>query len=168
MKEKLLEIFSKPFKDTEKYSDDFFFIICRTISFGFIPTSESSIPRSTCGITKIVPSLFLGFFSEQNFDGKPTWKWSLNHQSDPMSLLHKRQSSIKGTVPRDFLLMVFQFPKYSQVKVHHRYQWHRRQIFPPVSLVLLIPVANLPPVSTTHVSTTPVANKGNNIRLQTS
>ncbi len=61
--------------------------------------------------------------------------------------------------------------RYSQVKVHHRYQrhrwqicyrcqWHRRQncnrcqrhprqTFPPVSLVLLIPVANLPPVSTT-------------------
>jgi len=86
--------------------------------------------------------------------------------------------------------------RYSQVKVHHRYQrhrWqichrcqrhrrqncrryqrhrrqichrcqrHRRQILPPVSLVLLIPVANLPPVSTTPaanlppVSTTPVA-----------
>ncbi len=29
-----------------------------------------------------------------------------------------------------------------------RYQRHRRQILPPVSLVLLIPVANLPPVST--------------------
>ncbi len=28
--------------------------------------------------------------------------------------------------------------RYSQVKVHHRYQQHRRQIFPPVSLVLLI------------------------------
>ncbi len=47
----------------------------------------------------------------------------------------------------------------SQLKVDHRYQWHwwqichrhqrhRRQILPPVSLVLLIPVANLPPVST--------------------
>ncbi len=75
--------------------------------------------------------------------------------------------------------------KYSQVKVYHRYQWHqsqichwcqrpvsmipvqichlyqrhRWQIFPPVSLVLLIPVANLPPVSTT-----PVANNENNYR----
>ncbi len=45
-----------------------------------------------------------------------------------------------------------------------RYQRHRRQIFPPISLVLLIPVANLPPVSTIlaanlpPVSTTPVAN----------
>ncbi len=47
--------------------------------------------------------------------------------------------------------------RYSQVKVHHRYQWHRwqncrwyqrhrRQILPPVLLVLL------PPVSTTPVS----------------
>jgi hypothetical protein len=50
--------------------------------------------------------------------------------------------------------------RYSQVKVHHRnqrhrwqichcYQQHRRQILPPVSLVLLIPLAN----------------NGNNIRL---
>ncbi len=37
---------------------------------------------------------------------------------------------------------------YSQVKVHHRYQRHRRQILPPVLLVSLIPVANLLPVST--------------------
>ncbi len=43
-------------------------------------------------------------------------------------------------------------------------QWHRGQIFLPISLVLLIPVANLPPVSTIPaanlppVSTTPVAN----------
>ncbi len=86
--------------------------------------------------------------------------------------------------------------RYSQVKVHHqyqrdrrqnccRYQRHRRQIFPPISLVLLIPVANLPPVSmipaanlppvsTTPaanlppVSMTPVANNGYNIRLQSS
>jgi hypothetical protein len=41
--------------------------------------------------------------------------------------------------------------RYSQVKVHHRYQRHRWQILPPVWLVLLIPVANLPPVSTTPV-----------------
>ncbi len=49
--------------------------------------------------------------------------------------------------------------RYSQVKEHHRYQrhrWqnchrcqgHRRQIFLPVSLAVLILVANLPPVST--------------------
>ncbi len=49
-----------------------------------------------------------------------------------------------------------------QGQICHRYQWHRRQILPPVSLVLLIPVANLPPVSTIPatnlppVSTTPV------------
>ncbi len=65
--------------------------------------------------------------------------------------------------------------RYSQVKVHHwcqwhqrqicnRYQQHQRQILPPVSLVLLTPVANLPPVSKIPaanllpVSTTPVAN----------
>jgi hypothetical protein len=48
--------------------------------------------------------------------------------------------------------------------VHHRYQRHRWQIFPPFLLAMLIPVANLPPVSTIPaanlppVSTTPVAN----------
>ncbi len=53
---------------------------------------------------------------------------------------------------------------YSQVKVHHRCQRQRGQILPPVPLVLLTPVANLPPVSTKpaanlpRVSTTPVAN----------
>jgi hypothetical protein len=53
--------------------------------------------------------------------------------------------------------------RYSRVKVHHRYQRHRRQIFLPFSLVLLIPAANLPLVSTIPlanlppVSTTPVA-----------
>jgi hypothetical protein len=36
----------------------------------------------------------------------------------------------------------------------HRYQRHRWQIFPPFSLALLIPVANLPPVSTTLVALT--------------
>ncbi len=41
--------------------------------------------------------------------------------------------------------------RYLQVKVHHRCQRHQRQIMPPVSLVLLIPVAK----------------NGNNIRLQT-
>ncbi len=55
--------------------------------------------------------------------------------------------------------------RYSQFKVHHRYQGHRRQIFPPVSLALLIPVAtggnrwqpvstigaaNFPPVANCH------------------
>ncbi len=100
---------------------------------------------------------------------------------------------IKGTVSRDFLLQVFSMNhlppspykniriisnffensrRYSQVKVQcqrhcwqicHRHQWHQRQILPPVPLVLLTPVANLPPVSTITaalppVSTTPVAN----------
>ncbi len=70
-------------------------------------------------------------------------------------------------------------------QICHRYQRHRQQILPPVSLVLLTPVANLPPVTTTPVlppvslvlltlvanlppvSLTPVANNGNTIRLQT-
>ncbi len=34
-------------------------------------------------------------------------------------------------------------------QIFHRYQQHRWQIFPTFSLALLIPVANLPPVSTT-------------------
>ncbi len=93
----------------------------------------------------------------------------------------EKKNRFKGTVTRDFLLLVFfmnQFPpapeypirtilnffenswRNSQVKVCHRYkrhrrqichryQWHRRQILPPVSLVMLILVANLPPVTTT-------------------
>ncbi len=54
--------------------------------------------------------------------------------------------------------------RYSLDKVHHRCQRHRRQILPPVSLVLLIPMANLPPVVTIPaanlppVSTTTVTN----------
>ncbi len=42
-------------------------------------------------------------------------------------------------------------------QICHRCQQHWRQIIPPVSLVLLIPVANLPPASTIRV-----ANNGNN------
>ncbi len=59
--------------------------------------------------------------------------------------------------------------RYSQVKLHQRYQWHWWQIFLPVLLMLLTLVANLPPVSTIPlanlppVSITPaVANNGNN------
>ncbi len=37
-------------------------------------------------------------------------------------------------------------------QICHWYQRHRRQILPPVPLVLLTPVANLPPVSTTPVA----------------
>ncbi len=36
--------------------------------------------------------------------------------------------------------------------MHHRCQRHRWQILPPVPLVLLTPVANLPPVTTTPVA----------------
>jgi hypothetical protein len=119
--------------------------------------------------------------------GRLAYRWSCIRVQHPLTPL-----ALKGTVSRDFLLLVFLMnqlppsPEYcirtvsnffenSQVKVHHRYQrhrWqichqcqrHRRQIFPPISLVLLIPVANLPPVSTIPaenlppVSTTPVAN----------
>ncbi len=92
-----------------------------------------------------------------------------------------RPVEFKGTVSRDFLLLVFvmnQFPPhlrvfhldrfkfFSRVKVHHpyqrhrwqichRYQRHRRQIVTPFSLALLIPVANLPPVSTIPAANLP-------------
>jgi hypothetical protein len=85
--------------------------------------------------------------------------------------------AVKGTVSRDFLLLVFHESVYPQPSplgpfqifskicgdirkskcttsindtgaIFHRCQRHRRQILPPVLLVLLIPVANLPPVST--------------------
>jgi hypothetical protein len=89
--------------------------------------------------------------------------------------------TFKGTVSRDFLLLVFlmnQFPPQPQSipigpfkfffesqgaplvsttrwQICHRYQRHRRLIFPPVSLVLLIPVVNLPPVSTIPAANLP-------------
>jgi hypothetical protein len=59
-------------------------------------------------------------------------------------------NKVKGTVSRDFFE---NSQRYSRVKVHHRYRWHRRQIFKLFSLALLIPVANLPPVSMTPVAT---------------
>jgi hypothetical protein len=78
---------------------------------------------------------------------------------------------IKGTVSRDFLLLVFfmnQFPPSSRVFHLDRFEFFRKfaEIFasqgaPPVSTT---PVAKLPPVSTTPVanlslvSATPVAN----------
>ncbi len=89
------------------------------------------------------------------------------------------RTTFKGTVSRDFLLLVFfmnHFPpsprvfhfensrRYSRVKMHHRYQRHRWQIFLQFSLALLLPAANLPPVSTIPaanlppVPTMPVAN----------
>ncbi len=46
--------------------------------------------------------------------------------------------------------------RYLQVKVHHRYQQHRRQILPPVPLVLLIPVAKLLAVSTILAANLPL------------
>ncbi len=57
---------------------------------------------------------------------------------------------------------VSNFFENSRVKVHHRYQRHlchrcqrhRRQILPPVLLVLFITVANLPPVSTIPAAVT--------------
>ena len=81
------------------------------------------------------------------------------------------QMVLKGTVSRDFLLLVFfmnQFPPSPRVFHLDRFEFFRKfaEIFasqgaPPVSTT---PVANLPPVSTTPaakllpVSATPVAN----------
>jgi hypothetical protein len=80
------------------------------------------------------------------------------YQTFPLSNLSSfcvagRGSDLKGTVSRDFLLLVFswiresapEYPirtvsnffvhsrRYSQVKVHHRYQWHRWQIMGTLS-----------------------------------
>ncbi len=92
-------------------------------------------------------------------------------RSSVVVFLDSVRGGFKGTVSRDFLLQVFWiiFPqalennrrvisnffensrRYSQGKVHQRYRvslTHWRQILPPVPMVLLIPVANLTPVST--------------------
>jgi hypothetical protein len=98
-------------------------------------------------------------------------------------------SLLKGTVSRDFLLLVFSwssFPqapeytiravsnffensrRYSQLKVDHRCQQYQQQICRRVNYT----GGKLPPVSATTaanlppVSTTPVAINGINIRLQ--
>ncbi len=91
----------------------------------------------------------------------------------PVIGLSRRQDDLKGECHENFCFWFFwwiSFPpapeysirtiskffensrRYSQVKVHHRCQRRRRQVFLPISLVLLIPVANLPPVSTTPVA----------------
>jgi hypothetical protein len=82
---------------------------------------------------------------------------------------------IKGTVSRDFLLLVFlmnQFPPSPRILHYDRFDFFPKfaeivvcQGAPPVSTT---PVANLPPVSTTPaakllpVSTTPAANLSTN------
>ncbi len=89
----------------------------------------------------------------------------------------------KGTVSRDFLLLVFfmnQFPPSPRVFHLDRFKFFRKfaEIFasPGAPLVSTTPVANLPPVSATPVANLPpfslallipVANNDNNIRLQT-
>ena len=115
---------------------------------------------------------------------------SIFQQTTPKSLLLKGQCHeifcfrffswiIFPQAPKNSMRFISNFFKnslrYSQVEVLHRYQRHRRQIchryqrhgrqiLPPDPLVLLTPVANLPPVSTIPaanlpmVSTTPVAN----------
>ncbi len=63
----------------------------------------------------------------------------------------------------EMAVTIYSGNSYTQ-QIFHRCQRHQRQILPPFLLVLLIPVANLPPVSTIPaaklplVSTTPVAN----------
>ncbi len=70
---------------------------------------------------------------------------------------HELVSPPPQSIPfRPFRIFVENSRRYSRVKVHHRYQWHRWQL-PPVSttraaklpLVSTTPVANLPPVSAT-------------------
>jgi hypothetical protein len=99
-------------------------------------------------------------------------------------LLAQTGCTFKGTVSRDFLLLVFfmnQFPLSPRVFHLDRFEFSRKfaEIFasqgaPPVSTTLAKMVQKLPPVSATPaanlppVSLTPVANNGNNIRLQIS
>ncbi len=104
------------------------------------------------------PSHSMGFDQRHGFDaGSLCWDfvpWGLSLILSSFCLgFEGKVCILKGTVSRDFLLMVFfmnQFPpapeysvrtvsnffensrRYSQVKVHHWYQWHRRQIFPSV------------------------------------
>ncbi len=64
-------------------------------------------------------------------------------------MLSKRLTFTVQSIPlRPFRIFFENSRRYSHVKVHLWYQRHWRQIFPPFSLALLIPVANLPPVST--------------------
>ncbi len=105
--------------------------------------------------------------------------------------LQREAYIVKGTVSRDFLFLVFDESVSLQIQsiplgpFRIFFENSRRRIFPPVSLVLFIPVAyfatgvdaiggkfatgvndaggKLPPVSTI-----PVANNGNKIRPQTS
>jgi hypothetical protein len=46
-----------------------------------------------------------------------------------------------------FRIFLRKFAEIFAMKVHHQYQRHWQQILPPVPLVLLILVANLPPMS---------------------
>ena len=98
------------------------------------------------------------YFFQRNFDKENTLAVAV-------------EIKVKGTVSRDFLLLVFfmnHFPPSPRVFHLDRFEFFRKftEIFasqgaPPVSTT---PVANLPPVSTTPaaklppVSTTPVAN----------
>jgi len=100
-------------------------------------------------------------------NGSVAHPWHLGMDPDPSFVKDKKpEAYLKGTVSRDFCFLFFSwisFPpapeyhirtvlnffenlrRYSQAKVHHRYQRHRWQI-------ATTPAANLPPVSATPVA----------------
>ncbi len=102
---------------------------------------RNSVGISTffCGITESIPRVFRGIFSEQNSIANPSWA------ANRWTCVRSLAQHLKGTVPRDFWLLVFymdQFPpslwlyhkgrlkffrkfrRYSQLKVHYRCQRH--------------------------------------------
>jgi hypothetical protein len=69
---KTSEFYSEPFLEEKKPQN--------SVPFCFFPSYGMTVPRHSesngistlfCGITKTVPSLFRGIFSERNFDGNP-------------------------------------------------------------------------------------------------
>ncbi len=148
-----------------------FLLIYQSLSCFFLSENIRNSPKP-----KICPS-------QRNIQGKNETK-SFTLKGTPRRRI-KVASSLKGQCHEIFCFRFFSwitFPqapdnniriisnffensrRYSHVKVHHWYQRHRRQILPPVPLVLLTPVANLPTVSTIPaenlppVSMTPLAN----------
>jgi hypothetical protein len=115
--------------------------------------------------------LSTSYYDLKNFIGLRNIDLSglLVREQQRLQMFHRL--GLKGTVSRDFLLLVFfmnQFPPSPRVLHLDRFEFFQKfaEIFasqgaPPVSTT---PVANLPPVSTTPaaklppVSTTPVAN----------
>jgi hypothetical protein len=141
-----------------------------------MPMWMKSLQPGNCLIYSIWPTVLPVVASPRKTDfgtppillGEYAWSYSRN----PCKVLVHILLELKGTVSRDFLLLVFYesvspppapkypiriFQKFMEIfasqgappasttpwQICHCYQQHQRQILPPVSLVLLIPVANL-------------------------